>query len=430
MPTIRDMQQERAEIVSQARTILDTAEARPEGERNLTSEEEAEFDRLMESADTMESRISREQRARDAERDLDRVPDGGPTDPDGPTGEPGGRGGGGRGDEQDAYARAFGAYLRDGRAGLDEATARALQMGGDPTDGGYLMAPQQFVADLIEAVDDMVHIRGLATVNQLTEGESLGRPARTSDVDDAEWTSELSTGSDDDSLKFGKRELRPHPLAKRVKVSRTLLRRASIGPEAIVRARLAYKFGVSQEKAYMTGDGNQKPLGLFVASTDGISTGRDVDVSSDGANLVNDATNGRAADDLIDAKYTLKAQYHPRARWLFHRFVIRDVRKLKDDQGQYIWQPGLAGDRPDTILEIPYLIAEFAPNSFADDAYIGMLGDFSYYWIAESLEFELQRLVELYAESNQVGFIGRQEIDGMPTLEEAFVRLQSNDVVA
>lgn len=426
MPTIRQMRQERAGLVTQARSILDTAEQRPEGERNLTSEEEQEFDRLMEQADQMDGRIQREERARDAERDLDGAPD----DP-APGTDPSGRGrdGGGQ-DEQEEYARAFGRYLQEGRAGLTEELARALTMGGDPADGGYLMAPQRFVADLIEAVDDMVHIRGLATVNQLTEGESLGRPSRSSDVDDADWTSELATGSEDTGLAFGKRELRPHPLAKRVKVSRTLLRRASLGPEAIVRERLAYKFGVTQEKAFMTGDGNQKPLGLFVASTSGISTSRDVDVSTSGSALVNDNTNGRAADDLIDAKYTLKAQYHPRARWLFHRHVVRDIRKLKDDNGQYIWVPGIAGGRPDTILEIPYVISEFAPNSFTDDAYIGMLGDFSHYWIAESLQFEVQRLVELYAESNQVGFIGRAEVDAMPTLEEAFVRLQSNDVVA
>ncbi|MFP3908002.1 MAG: phage major capsid protein, partial [Acidimicrobiales bacterium] len=397
----------------QARDIMEAAEARGE---SMTPEEEQSFDRLMDERDKVDENIERQKRLRAAEaREGDPDPDDGT-----PHGDPAG----GEGDEDEQRSRLFRNYLRDGL--LDVERARALNMGVGP-EGGYLVPPQQFVEQLIQGVDDMVAIRQLATVQQLTDGESLGVPSLDTDLDDAEWTSEVGTGSQDDSLRFGKRELNPHPLAKRVKISRTLLRRAALGPEGIVRERLQYKFGVTAEKAYMTGDGNNKPLGLFTATSQGISTSRDVDISTDGSNFVN-ASGGNAADDLIDAKYTLKPQYWRRARWLFHRYALRDIRKLKDDNGQYVWQPGIAGGRPDTILEIPYVPSEFAPNSFADDAYVGMLADFSFYWIADSLAMEVQRLVELYAESNQVGFIGRLESDGMPVLEEAFVRLQSNDV--
>ncbi|MGE6825815.1 phage major capsid protein, partial [Pseudomonas soli] len=75
-------------------------------------------------------------------------------------------------------------------------------------------------------------------------------------------------------------------------------------------------------------------------------------------------------------------------------------------------------------LDVPYVISEFAPNTFTNGLYSGMIGDFSYYWIAEAVNLEIQRLVELYAESNQVGFIGRQEADAMPVLAEAFVRIK------
>ncbi len=98
------------------------------------------------------------------------------------------------------------------------------------------------------------------------------------------------------------------------------------------------------------------------------------------------------------------------------------VRKLKDTQNQYLWQPGLAGGEPDRILDIPYVVSEFAPNTFTTGLYVLILGDISFYWIAEALDMEIQRLVELYAEANQVGFIGRAELDGMPTLAEAFIR--------
>lgn len=403
---INAMKQERAKHAKAARAILDEANG-----RDLTPEEDQQFDRLMEQADKLEERINREERAREAEKRI--ALDNPPTD------DPGGQQ-----PDDERRMRAWSRYLRDGRAGLDEEHVRALNMGSDP-EGGYLVAPQQWVEQLIQAVDDAVPLRGLATVMTLTQGESLGVPTLDTDLNDADWTSELGTGSQDDALRFGKRELRPHPLAKRVKISRTLLRRATLDPEQIVRDRLAYKFGVTTEKAFMTGNGNQRPLGLFTASNDGIPTSRDHDVKTSAGKL--DNASGAAADDLIEAKYTLKAQYHSRARWLFHRTVLAEIRKLKNSQNEYIWQAGLASDRPDMILDIPYVLSEYAPSTLTDESYIGLLGDFSFYWIVDTLAFEVQRLVELYAETNQVGFIGRQEIDAMPVLSEAFVRLQAED---
>ncbi|MFB4294802.1 phage major capsid protein [Nonomuraea sp. ATR24] len=406
---INAMKQERAKLAKQARGILDVAQA---ASRSMTGEEEAEFDRLMEQADRLETTIEREEQARALEK---RVADGNPPKPDPAPGA--------GGDQAERAATAWRTFLRDGRAGLNGDQARALGMGTDP-EGGYLVAPQQWVEQLIKGLDDAVPLRGLATVMTLTQGESLGVPTLDTDLNDADWTSEIGTGSQDDALRFGGRELRPHPLAKRVKISRTLLRRATLNPETIVRDRLTYKFGVTTEKAFMTGDGNQKPLGLFTASAQGISTDRDRDIKINGSGGL-DNTAGAAADGLIDAKYALKAGYHARARWLFHREVLAEVRKLKDANNVYIWQAGLAGDRPDTILDIPYVLSEWVPNAITDEAYIGMLGDFSYYWIVDTLAFEVQRLVELYAEKNQIGFIGRQEIDAMPVLEEPFIRLQA-----
>ncbi|MGW2591961.1 phage major capsid protein [Streptomyces sp. NPDC001515] len=398
---IRELRAKRTKLGADAAAIMDDA---TKAGRAMTAEETGSFDRLMDERDQLDETIARAERLRDDERqaadlDADQDPQGG--------------------DRDNAAMGALRTYLLGGRQALTETQARALQAGNDP-EGGYLTAPIQWVNALIQAVDDAVPLRGLATVQQLTASDSLGVPSLDIDLNDAEWTTELATGSQDDSMRFGKRELSPNPIAKRVKVSRKLLRLTSGSAEDIVRQRLAYKFGVTQEKAYMTGDGNKKPLGLFTASSDGIPTSRDVATGS---------ATGFTGDGLIDAKYTLKAAYWAKARWLFHRDAIRDVRKLRDDtggagQGNYIWQPGLAADRPDTILDVPYVVSEFVPNTFTDGLYSGMIGDFSHYWIAEALNLEIQRLVELYAESNQVGFIGRQEVDGMPVLAEAFVRLK------
>lgn len=407
---IQELRRKRAKLGADASAIMRAAE---DASRAMTPEEETRFDTLMDERDQLDRTIERAERLAEDERQ--RAEDAEDDD----------RGRGRGGEEAMGALRA---YLLGGRNNLTAAQARALNAGNDP-EGGFLVAPQQFVEELLKGIDDMLPLRGLATVQQLTQAESLGVPTLDADLDDAEWTSEIGTGSQDDALRFGKRELRPHPIAKRVKISRKLLRASRMGPETLVRQRMEYKFGVTQEKAFMTGDGNEKPLGLFTAHADGIPASRDVNVSSDGTGLVN-AAGGNAADDLITAKYTLKGQYHRNARWLFHRMVLASVRKLKDGDGNYVWRPGLASDQPDTILDLPFILSEYAPSTMGDNDYIGMLGDFSFYWVVEALQFEVQRLVELYAEANQVGFIGRAEADAMPVLAEAFIRLQSNDVVA
>ncbi|MGW2580829.1 phage major capsid protein [Streptomyces virginiae] len=391
---IRELRAQRTKLGADAAAIMDAATA---AGRNMTPDEETSFDRLMDERDQVDGTIERAVRLREEDRQ-----EGARQEP-----EPGAG-------DQEAMS-ALRTYFLGGRTALTPAQARALNAGNDP-EGGYLLPPMEWVGQLIQRVDDAVPLRGLATIRQLRTAESLGVPTLDTDLNDADWTTEIATGSQDDSLRFGRRELDPNPLAKRVKVSRKLMRLTTGKAEDIVRDRMAYKFGVTQEKGYMTGDGNKKPLGLFTASADGISTGRDVATGS---------ANGFTANGLIDAKYTLKAGYWNAARWLFHRDALKMIRKLKTTTDeQYVWQPGLASDRPDTILDVPYVVSEFAPNTFTDGLYSGMIGDFSYYWIAESLGLEIQRLNELYAATDEIGFIGRQELDAMPVLEEAFVRIK------
>ncbi len=313
----------------------------------------------------------------------------------------------------DEYRDAFRHYLHSGEKPISD-EFRALQADSDVI-GGYLVAPQQFVQDLIKFVDDQVFIREMSTTTQVNEADSLGIPSLDVDPADADWTAEIKTGNEDDDMAFGKRELFPHPLAKRIKVSNKLLRVSAMPVEQIVRERLGYKFAVTEEKAFLNGSGSNQPLGVFTASVDGISTGQDV---SDG----NTATT-IGADGLINAKYALKAAYWDAAVWIFHRDAVKQIRKLKDGNGQYLWQPGLQAGQPDRILDSSFRMSEFAPNTFTTGLYAGIIGDFSRYWIADALNMQVQRLVELYAETNQTGFIGRMELDAMPVLEEAFIRV-------
>lgn len=315
-----------------------------------------------------------------------------------------------------AYAAAFGRYLTRGLSAFSDQERRALQADAFVT-GGATVAPMQFVAELLKAVDDQLFIRGAATVRQVVNAASLGIASLDADPDDADWTSELKTGNEDSAMAFGRRELTPHPLAKRIKVSEKLMRVSALGVEPLVRERLAYKFALAQEKSFLTGNGAGQPLGLFTASADGIPTSRDVNTGS-----ATDIT----ADGLIDSLYGLKVQYQRNATFVVSRELVKRVRKLKDSTNQYLWQPGLQGGQPSTILDRPFFMSEFCPSTFTTGLYVGLVGDLKFYWIADALDLQVKRLDELYSETNQVGFIGRMESDAMPVMAEAFSRLKTN----
>jgi HK97 family phage major capsid protein len=289
---------------------------------------------------------------------------------------------------------------------------RALQADSDIY-GGY-MVPMQQVDGLIQNVDNLVYMRQWATVYAVPNADSLGAVSLDNDPADPTWTSELDIGTEDSTMSLGKRNLHPHPLAKYIKISRTLLRKVP-DVEGLVNERLGYKFAVTEENSYLNGDGSNEPLGIFTASDDGIPTSRDVSTGNE--------TTSIKFDGMIEAKYTLKTQYWPRARWLFHRDGVKQIAKLKDGEGQYIWRESVRVGEPDRILGIPAYMSEYAPNTFTTGQYVGALGDFSNYWIADSLTMAMQRLVELFAATNQVGIVGRLESDGMPVLSEAFVRV-------
>lgn len=298
---------------------------------------------------------------------------------------------------------------------LSPSEKRAMQADQDNI-GGTLVASTQFVNRLVKFTDDLVFMRGLATILPLTNADSIEVPSWDTDPDDADNTSETGTGSEDSAARTGRRLLTPRPMGKRIKVSRKLSRISATPIVDFIAQRLAYKFSITEEKDYLTGSGAGESLGVFTASNNGISTSRDVSTGN--------TTTSIKADGLIEAKFSLKAQYmnSTSLRWIFHRDAVKQIRKLKDGNGDYLWTRGLAGT-PDTILEVPYVMSEYAPSTFTTGLYVGILGDFSHYWIAEALGLEIQRLDELYAETNEIGLIGRKEVDAMPVLEEAFARV-------
>lgn len=407
---LRELREQRGKLVTDARAIVDKADAE---KRGMTAEEDAKYKEIFGKAEETRARIEREEQLVEAERKDAEAALRNKDDKDTKDKKPGEeRKAGPRG--TDEYRNAFNRFLAGGRSALTEAEARALQSDSDAA-GGFMVASQQFVDQLIIFVNDNVFIRQKATKFRVDSAQSMGAPSLDADPADADWTAEVATGNEDSTMAFGKRELHPRPLAKRIKVSNKLLRMNSAA-EGLVQARLAYKFAVTQEKGFMTGNGANQPLGVFTASANGIPTSRDISAG-------NTATTP-TFDGLMGAKYGLKGNYWNKAEWIFHRDVLLAIAKLKDGEGQYIWRESVRAGEPDRLLNLPISMSEYAPNTMTSGLYVGVLGDFSNYWIADALDMQVQRLVELYAETNQTGFIGRLETDGMPVLAEAFTRVK------
>lgn len=409
--------------VHSARAILDRADRE---RRDLTADESAHYDRI--DADI-------ERLGREIERAANAAKGGTPARPHAPAPQPakggtvvypGARLGASLGRYErrqviepgspealratDAYRKAFLGYVQTGRQQL------GLQVSKDPK-GGYL-APTEFVANLIKFLDNNVFMRQLANVlPAMSSSVSLGVPSWDADPADADWTAEVPTSdiSDDTTAAIGKREFRPHLLTKLVKVSMKLLRAGAINVESLLTERLGYVFAITEEQAYLTGDGAQQPLGIFTASSDGVTTARDTTCTS---------ATAFTADEVIDCLYSLKEGYQRNATWVVSREFVKRLRKLKSGQGEYLWQPGLGG-QPGSILDRPYVVSEYAPSTFTSGLYVACVADFrAGYWIADSLDMEVQRLDQLFALKNQIGVIARKETDGAPVLAEAFARLK------
>lgn len=404
MKKLMELRDKRGKAIADARAILDAAEGE---KRELTSEEDASYKALVESAGKIKESIDREETQDRLDKEMAAIAIEGLPGKEEPNLSP---------RATKMYNEAISVMMVEGPKGLSPEHIKAIAQTGIDTSGGYLVLSEQMVSTLIKAMDNIVFMRGKATVFSLDKAVSLGAPSLDTDIADADWTTELLTGSLDTALAFGKRNLTPHPFAKRVKISNHLLKHSAIPVDSLVMQRLAYKAGVTEEKGFMTGTGAQQPLGIFTASAQGISTSRDVSTGN--------AATHPTFDGLVEAKYSLKGQYWAKADWIFHRDVMKTLVKLKDGDGQYIWRDSVRAGEPDMLLGRPVTMSEYAPNTMTTGLYVGILGDFSNYWVADALDVQMQVLKELYAEYNQTGIIMRKETDGMPVLEEAFARVK------
>lgn len=276
----------------------------------------------------------------------------------------------------------------------------ALQIGED-TEGGYL-CPDEFERKLISALEEENVFRPLATKIQTSSGDRK-IPVITQ-KGEATWMEEEEayTLSDD---AFGQIALSAYKVGTAIKISEELLNDSVFDLPSYIAKEFARRIGTKEEEAFLIGDGKGKPTGIF-AATGGAENGA--------------TTTGAAItfDDVIELFYSLKSPYRKKAVWELNEQTVKALRKIKDNTGNFIWQPSVSAGLPDTILNRPYVTSVYAPTIAAGAKAIAF-GDYSYYWVADRQGRSLKRLNELFAMNGQVGFLASQRVDGKLILPEA-----------
>ena len=302
------------------------------------------------------------------------------------------------------YRRSFWNVMRSKMPGME--VLNALQVGTD-SEGGYLV-PDEFEQTLVEALEEQNIFRSLAHVIQTSSGDRKIPVVASKGT--ASWVDEEGTIPESDDA-FSQVSIGAYKLGTMIKVSEELLADSVFDLESYISREFARRIGNKEEEAFFTGDGSGKPLGVL-AATGGAQTG----VTAASATAI-------TADELMDLYYSLRAPYRKSSVFLMNDSTVKAVRKLKDANGQYLWQPSLSAGTPDTLMGRPVYTSAYMP-ALAAGAKGVLFGDLSYYWVADRQGRSFKRLGELYAPTGQVGFLATQRVDGRLILPEAVKVLQ------
>jgi len=303
----------------------------------------------------------------------------------------------------DEYKQAFWNAMRN-KNSYD--IQNALQIGTD-SEGGYLV-PDEFERTLIQALEEENIFRQLAKVITTSSGDKKIPVVATKGT--ASWVDEEGIIPESDDA-FGQVSIGAYKLATMIKVSEELLNDSIFNLESYIAKEFARRIGAKEEEAFFIGDGTGKPTGIFNATGGAL-----VGVTAAGASAI-------TLDEIMDLFYSLKSPYRKNAVFVMNDATVKAIRKLKDGNGQYIWQPSMTAGTPDTILNRPVKTSAYVPTLGAAAKTVAF-GDFGYYWVADRQGRSFKRLNELFAATGQVGFMATQRVDGKLILPEAIKVLQ------
>lgn len=396
MNQIFALREKRAKAWDAAKAFLDTHRG---NDGTLSAEDGQTYDRMEADVVNLGKEIERLERQEAMDAELNKATSNPllnkPTSPDNRARNP---------RATDEYQKSFWNVMRN--KSVSHEVMNALQIGTD-SEGGYL-APDEYQRTLVQALEEENIFRKLAHVISTSSGER--KIPVVSSKGTASWIDEEATYPESDDA-FGLVSIGAHKLATMIKVSEELLNDSVFDVPAYIAGEFARRIGAAEEAAFFTGDGSSKPTGILAATG-----GADLGVTAAASDKI-------TADELIDLFYSLRAPYRRKAVWLLNDSTVKAIRKLKNSNGDYLWQPSLTAGTPDTILNRPVYTSSCMPVLGADNKAIAF-GDMSYYWIADRQGRSFKRLNELYAANGQVGFMSSERVDGKLVLAEAVKTLK------
>lgn len=394
MKELMEMRDKRVQSWNAAKAFLESHRGE---DGTLSAEDDAIFNKMMDDVDKLGREIARMEKMEAVDVEMSKATSkpltSAPTTrmEDEPVSKTG-RGGNG-------YAKNFWNAMRS--KSVSHEVLNALQVGTD-SEGGYLV-PDEYERTLIEALEDQNIFRQLAHVIHTSSGDRKIPVVASKGT--ASWIDEEAQYPESDDA-FGQVSIGAYKLATMIKISEELLNDSVFDMPAYIAKEFARRIGAAEEEAFFTGNGTGKPLGIL-AATGGAETG----VTAAAADKI-------TMDEVIDLFYSLRAPYRRNAVFIMNDATVKALRKLKDGQGQYLWQPSITAGTPDTILNRPVYTSGFMPTLATGNKTI-LFGDLGYYWVADREGRSFKRLNELYAPTGQVGFLASQRVDGKLILPEA-----------
>jgi len=396
MSKILELREKRAKAWDAAKAFLDSKRG---ADGLLSAEDVAVYEKMEADVVNLGKEIDRLERQQALDAELNKPVN---TPITGKPGQPNPENKTGR--ASDEYKRAFWNAMRSKAAGYE--VLNALQVGTD-SEGGYLV-PDEFERTLVEALQEENIFRTMAKIIQTASGDRKIPVVASKGT--ASWVDEEGAIPESDDA-FGQVSIGAYKLATMIKVSEELLNDSVFNLESYIAREFARRIGAKEEESFFIGNGTGKPTGIFNATG-----GAELGVTAASATAI-------TVDEIMDLFYSLKSPYRKNAVFVMNDSTVKAIRKLKDGNGQYLWQPSITAGQPDTILNRPVKTSAYVPAIVAGAKTIAF-GDFSYYWVADRQGRSFQRLNELYAATGQVGFKATQRVDGKLILAEAIKVLQ------
>ena len=380
--TILELREKRNKAWEAAKAFLESHRTE---KGTLTAEDDATYTQMEQEINDLGKEIARLERQEALEAELNR-----------PVNQPlTTKPGSGRGEEpktgraSDEYRKA----MLDAFRSNFKRVSNVLQEGVD-ADGGYLV-PEEYDRRLIDTLSEENIMRRLATIIT-TSGEHKINIAATKPA--ASWIEEGGALTFGDAT-FSQILLDAHKLHVAIKVTEELLYDNAFNLEGYILDQFGKALANAEEDAFLNGDGTGKPLGLFAATGGGTVAGT--------------LTAALKSDDMLDLVYALKRPYRKTASFIMNDKTLVSLRKLKDNNGAYIWQPSYQAGEPDRVLGYAVHTSAYAP----EDAIA--FGDYKYYNIGDRGTRSFAELRELFAGNGMIGYVAKERVDGKLILPEA-----------